>query len=173
MFARQKNLILIVLLTIAGGAMAASSRFVVITPKNEVEHPFMIKVRGVAGQGGWSRVRVVGDVGAHQRAWLVVCKYSVGAGSQNFRGVFWFDAQDENIERYIQLFPEQTALPESGDRLYPYVEAELPDEQMRRAYIYIDYPHPVDDGGDYYSIDLAYYLEGSLGKKSEIEWGAQ
>ena len=44
---------------------------------------------------------------------------------------------------------------------------------MRRAYIYIDYPRPVDDGGYYYSIDLAHYLKDNPRRKSEIRWGAQ
>jgi hypothetical protein len=41
---------------------------------------------------------------------------------------------------------------------------------MQRSYLYIDFPQPVLDEGYYYSIDLAYYLEGALGKKSQIQW---
>ncbi len=41
---------------------------------------------------------------------------------------------------------------------------------MARSYVYIDFPRPVNDGGYYYSVDLAYYLDGPLGKDIEIYW---
>lgn len=173
MRANREKLMALTLLAVASTAMAAFSRFVVITPANEAKYPLLIQVEAVPGHERRSRIRVVGDVGSDQRAWLVVCRESVDPGGQYFRDVFWFDAKDANIERYIQLFSEQTRVPGRGDHLYPYVELELSHEQMRRAYIYIDYPYPVDDGGYYYSIDLAYYLESDLGKKSEIQWGGQ
>ncbi len=173
MIPRHNELIAILLLIFATAAMAAFSSFVVITPENEAEHRFLVQVQAVADSPDRSRVRVVGAVVEHLRVWLVICRTPVHADEQHFRYVFWFDARNENIERYTQLFPEQTTLPESGDQLYSYVEAELSHEQMRRAYIYIDHPRPVDDGGYYYSIDLAYYLEGDLGKKSELLWGGQ
>lgn len=172
-FPARKTLTVLVLLAFASAAMAAFSRFVVITPENEAEHRFLVQVQAMTDYRDRSRVRVVGAVVEHLRIWLVVCRTSVHADEQHFRDVFWFDANNENIERYIRLFPEQTTLPESGDQLHSFVEVELPHEQLRRAYIYIDHPRPVLDGGYFYSIDLAYYLKGDLGKKSEIQWGGQ
>ncbi len=170
MSTRQQKLILILLLSFASAAFASFSALVVITPENEARHSFSVQVNGVAGLGERSRVRVIGDVGGGQRVWLIICKTPVDSSRQQFRDVLWSHAENHDIERYIQLFPEQTTESESGERSNPYVEVELSNEQMRRAYIYIDYPRPVDDGGYYYSIDLAYYLEGSLGKERSIEW---
>ncbi|HSS65457.1 MAG TPA: hypothetical protein VLS27_13560 [Gammaproteobacteria bacterium] len=154
-------------------AIAASSRFVVITPENEAQHPFLVQIDAVAHGGGRSRVRVAGPVGGDQRAWLVVCRKYVGSSRQRFREVLWFSAENGDIERLVRLLPQQAAPPESGAQRYSYVETELSREHMRRAYINIDYPRPVDDGGAYYSIDLAFYLEGSAGRKSTIQWDTQ
>ncbi len=172
MITRQKTLITFVLLTCVSAAMASTSGLVVITPDNEAEHPFRVQAQTVGSQRDRSRVRIFGAPRGGQRAWLIVCKTHVHAERQDFRHVLWSDSWNANIERYIQLFPEQAASPEMDSKLSSYVEVELSHEQMRRAYIYIDYPRPVDDGGAYYSIDLAYYLDGRLGKKREIQWGA-
>ena len=170
---RHNELIAIVLLAFASAATAAFSRFAVITPANETEHPFVIQVEAVPGHEGRSRIRVIGDIGTSQRAWLVVCRTSVNPCGPYFRDMFWFGAENDNVELWMQLFPEQSLVPGWRGHLYPYVELELPPEQMHRAYIYIDFPHPVDDGGYYYSIDLAYYLEGAMGKKGDLRWEAQ
>ncbi len=173
MLKRYKKFVFIALLAFAGAAMAQFSRFVVVTPANEAEYPLLIQVEAVPGHEGRSRIRVIGDIGDYQRAWLVVCRTSVCVEKVNLRDVFWFDAEDEHIDAYVQLFPEKARVPGWRGHLYPYVEVELSPEQMRRALIYIDFPHPVDDGGYFYAIDLAYYLEGELGKKIEIQWGGQ
>ncbi len=173
MLIRQTTLIIWILLAFAGAATASWSRFVVITPANETEYPIVVQVEAVPGHEGRSRIRVIGDVGSRQRAWLVVCRTSVNPCGPYFRDMFWFGAENEDVKLWMQLFPEQTLVPGWRGHLYPYVELELPAEQMHRAYIYIDFSHPVDDGGYYYSIDLAYYLKGALGKKGDLKWEAQ
>ena len=165
-----KIFILILSVSLMKAAFAASSTFVVITPENETEHPFLIQVKGVAGHKEHSRVRVVGANDASRHAWLVICKKYVYASRQNFRNYFWYGEQVKEIERVVELHPTQTTLPKSGDQVYDYVEVELSHDQMRRAYIYIDSAFEINDGGYFYSIDLAYYLEGSSGKKSIIQW---
>ena len=168
-----KKLILIFSLSLVNAAFAASSAFFVITPENEVEHPFLIQVKVVADNEERSRIRIVGAIDGYRHAWLIVCKKYLNSSRQNFRGFFWYSSRHREIERVTRLHPGQTTLPESGEQMYEYVEVELSHEQMRRAYIYIDYPFEIMDGGDYYSIDLAYYLEGSRGKKSMIRWETQ
>lgn len=172
---RLNELVATVLLAFAfsAAAVASWSRFVVITPANESEYPIVVRVEAVPGDEGRSRIRVIGDIGKWQRPWLVVCRTSVDPCGPYFRDMFWFGADNEKVELWMQLFPEQTLVPGWRGHLYPYVELKLSPEQMHRAYIYIDFPHPVDDGGYYYSIDLAYYLEGTLGKKSDVQWEAK
>ena len=58
----------------------------------------------------------------------------------------------------------------SGVYKQAYVEVVLSDDAMKRSYLYVDFPQNVDDGGYYYSIDLAYYLPGPAGRKSMIRW---
>lgn len=173
MIRHKKKLLLILWLSLMNATFAASSGFVVITPANETRHPFLVQVKAVADDDERSRIRVIGAVDGSQRAWLILCKTYLNASGQNFRNILWFRDENQKIERVIRLAPEQTTLSESEEKSYSYVEVELSHEQMRRAYIYIDYPRPIDDGGDYYSIDLAYYLEGSQGKMSVIQWETQ
>ena len=160
-------------MSLVNSAFAAFSAFVVITPENEAEHPFLIQVMAVANFEEHSRVRIIGAIDESRHAWLVVCKNYVNSSRQNFRNFFWYGKQNEEIERVTRLHTGQTALPEWDDNIYDYVEVELSHEQMRRAYIYIDYPFEINDGGYYYSIDLAYYIEGSEGKKNAIRLGTR
>jgi hypothetical protein len=173
MIGHKKKLLLILWLSLVNAAFAASSRFVVITPANETRHPFLVQVKAVADDNERSRIRVIGAVDGGQRAWLILCETYLNSCGSNFRNVLWFSAMNAKIERVTRLTPEQTTLSKSEKKTYSYVEVELSHEQMRRAYIYIDYPRQIDDGGGYYSIDLAYYLEGSRGKKSVIQWETQ
>lgn len=173
MLSHLRQFFLILSTSLVNTAFAASSAFVVITPENEAEHPFSIEVNAVADHEQRSRVRIIGPVNGSQHTWLIICKKYLSPSRQNFRGFFWYRDRHKEIERATRLYPDQIRLPESGDKTYEHVEVELSHEHMRRAYIYIDYPFEVRDGGYYYSIDLAYYLEGSLGKKSVIEWETQ
>jgi len=152
-------------------ALASFSAFVVITPANETRHPFLIQAQPVENQTNLTRIRVIGPVDGHKKVWLIVCKQTLLPSSQNFRSIIW-DEREKNkgIVKISQLKPGQITLPETGDQQYAYVEVALSNDEMGRSYLYIDYPSEVYDGGYYYSIDLAYYLEGSLGKKSLIKW---
>ena len=152
-------------------AFAAFSEFVVITPANDSEHGFLIRAKTVTGRTDQTRVRVIGPINGDKIVWLVLCKNTLQRDEQNFRTVIWGeDKARKDITRVVRLNPGRIMVPESGGYEQAYVEITLSDEHMARGYIYIDYPRPVDDGGYYYSVDLAYYLAGPLGKKSEIHW---
>lgn len=152
-------------------AFAAFSEFVVITPANDSEHGFLIQAKTATGRTNQKRVRVIGPMNGDKVVWLVLCKKAVQSDEQNFRTVIWGEEKArKDITRVIRLNRGRIMVPESGGHEQAYVEVTLSDEHMARGYIYIDYPRPVDDGGYYYSVDLAYYLAGPLGKKSEIHW---
>ena len=152
-------------------AFGASSEFVVITPQNDAEHAFLVQAHREAAQPDRTRVRVTWPMDRYQQVWLVVCEKSLVAEEQNFRFLMW--GETEGYERVIsirRLERRRMTLAETDSLGYSYLEIALPNEQMARSYLYIDFPRPVDDGGYYYSVDLAYYLDGPLGKKSEIYW---
>jgi len=151
--------------------LAAFSAFVVITPENEAKHPFLIQAQPVENQPDLTRIRVIGSVAGNKKVWLIVCKQRLLPGGQNFRTTIWEGRENNNdIVNITQLKPGQITLPETGSQQYAYVEVVLSNDEMQRSYLYIDYPREVYDGGYYYSIDLAYYLEGPQGKKSQIQW---
>ncbi len=163
--------IFLMLLISAQPAIGASSGFVVITPKNDADHLFLVEVRPETTQPDRTRIRVTWPLDEEKRAWLVVCDKSLLEDEQNFRTILWGVNHELECAIGIRQFSQRhTTLPESGSVRYAYVELTLPDEKMARSYLYIDFPQAIDDGGPYYSVDLGYYLDGPLGKKSEIHW---
>ena len=162
---------MVILLLLANIAFASFSSFVVISPVNEQKYPFMIQVRPAESQKDHTYIRIIGPVDGYQKVWLIVCKRPLQPARQNFRSAIW-EGMEQNTEivSKTRLEPKKITLPETGGQQYVYVEATLSNEEMQRSYLYIDYPAAVDDGGFYYSIDLAYYLEGPSGKKSLIQW---
>ena len=164
-------LVLVLLLLHTNITFAAFSSFEVITPDNEAEYPFLIQVQPLENQPGYTRVRVIGPIDDDKRAWLIECKQSLFPESQNFRMTIWGYKQfNDDVIKITPLKPGQTTVPGKGNQAYPYVEVVLSNKVMQRSYLYIDFPREVKDGGYYYSIDLAYYLEGALGKKRQIQW---
>ncbi len=169
----MNRFLLLVLLSLPGIAFAAFSAFVVITPQNEAEHPFRVQVEPLDEQRAASRVRVVGPVDGSQKVWLIVCKRPLAVYRQNFRSFIWDgEPQGGDILRATRLKRAASRSVEAGGQEYPYVEVDLPHAVMRRAYVYIDYPQAVKDGGRYYSIDLGFYLEDGSSRKSWIRWEA-
>lgn len=164
--------IVLMLLISAQPAIAASSGFVVITPKNDADHLFRVEVRPEATQPDRTRIRVTWPLDKKKRAWLVVCDKSLLEDEQNFRTIVWGVNHELECAIGIRQFSKRhTTLPESGSVRYAYVELTLPDDRMTHSYLYIDFPQTIDDGGPRYAVDLGYYLDGPLGKKSEIYWG--
>ena len=159
------------LVSVASLAQAVFSAFVVITPANETSHPFRIDTHPLGTADELMRVRVSGPLADGQEAWLITCKQSLLSEKQNFRSAVWSQSQgNEDIVHMQQVNPVRAPSVTADGKAEAYIEVVLTGEEMQRSYIYIDYPSEVRDGGYYYSIDLAYYLQGRLGKKSLIQW---
>ena len=151
--------------------VAAFSQFVVIRPSNEARYPFVVQVHTVANKTDTVRVRVTGPVDDAQKSWLIICRQPLLPAAQNFRHVIWGSKKrDRDIVKITRLHADRSVRSENDKLHYPTVEAVLTHAEMQRAYIYIDYPSAVYDGGYYHSIDLAYYLDSPKGKKSSIRW---
>ena len=82
-------LALFVALSLNRMAFAIFSAFVVITPANETEHPFLVQAQPLENKPGYTRVRVIGPVDGYQKTWLIECKQSLLPESQNFRMTIW------------------------------------------------------------------------------------
>ena len=152
-------------------AFGAFSEFVVLTPKNDLYHGFRIQTFPVPSQADHTRVRVTWPLDEYQQMWLVECKKSLPTEQQNFRPLVWGETDEDGVVVSIKPMERQSVAGAETERVqYAYVEIALPNEQLTRSYLYIDFPQPLNDGGYYYSIELAYYLDGPLGKKSDIYW---
>ena len=163
--------IALTLLIFSQTAIGASSGFVVITPKNDAEHLFLVEARRVTSPPDRTRVRVTWPLDNKKRAWLVICDKSLLEDKHNFRTILWGGNLEGECAIGIRQFSQgRTTRPGSGGLPYAYVELTLPNERMARSYLYIDFPQAIDDGGPHYAVDLGYYLDGPRGKKSEIFW---
>ena len=161
-------------LFVGGMSMAAFSAFVVITPANEGEHAFNVLVEPVDDRADRFLVRVSGPLDGYQKAWLVMCRRSLLASGQNFRSMIWYqELGDKDVVELRQLTPSTEPMRKSADDPYPFVELVLSKDEMKRSYIYIDFPREVRDGGYYYSIDLAHYLPDDSGKRIFLQWEKQ
>ena len=160
-----------VLASVTDLALAVFSALVVITPANEISHPFSIETHPVQNGKDLMRVTVTGSLKGGQTAWLIVCKQSRQPDQQNFRAAIWnHGPENDEIISIRQLHPTQPHAAATGEQRQADITAVLTSAEMKRSYIYIDYPREVRDGGYYYSVDLAYYLPGDSGKKSLIQW---
>lgn len=84
-------------------------------------------------------------------AYFIVAKNRLDANEQNFRREIWQipNARNENIRTdFINML---RPLNENKYKLY------ISEDIIERAFIYIDFPRAVSDGGYYYSIDLSKY----------------
>ena len=150
---------------------AAFSRFVAITPDNEKEYPFLIQVQPVKDIKSQSRIKVSGSFVRDKHVWLIVCEKPLQSKQLYFRDYIWYGVdKGTQVVRLKKLQVHKLVTEKAEKQTLPYVEIVLNHEEMRRAYLYIDFPTPVKDGGYYYAIDLAFYMQGKLGKKKKIEW---
>ena len=93
--------------------------------------------------------------------WLITCSWELADDQNEFRERIWkSDLNDSHID--VPAEPGDSPAPTcTKDDLRAengFVEVILSANLMSRSYIYIDHPHPLFDGGFYYTIDLPEYL---------------
>ncbi len=117
-----------------------------ITPVEDVENKFLIRFKAVEYD--------------FKLAWLIVSADALSEKGQVLRDYIWSASKTEKeILIKSKLMPTGIGgfIPQNMKNKHFY-EVELDAEIIKRAYIYIDFPSVVMDGGLYYSVDLGSYL---------------
>ena len=82
-----------------------------------------------------------------KHAWLILSSRKLSKNEQNLRYYIW-----EGTGAPANMVLKSKINPATND-----YEVKLTNQIIHSAYIYIDFPRPVNDGGYYYSIDLWRY----------------
>jgi hypothetical protein len=155
----------ILLLVFANQALARWSSFVVVTPMSQSKEQEIV----IPGKKSWEQLHVEAKV-SHQggmctvklrpvgypskQAWLVITSKQLSKKEQDLRSTIWGQSiQDPNIILKTKLSP-YTVWVVNDDFTDAYYELAISKTESQYAYIYIDFPVPVEDGGFYYSIDV-------------------
>lgn len=155
----MKTLIALILVLVAVQAHAAWSAFAHVTPETEKQYELVVDMTPIQNEKGSFRIKFSAVGYDHKQAWLIIASDKLTEKEQELRGYIW-----ESIKPPKQILVKAKLSPHgigalSSKRDKPiYYEVELSSEMIERAYIYIDFPSMVLDGGYYYSIDLPTYL---------------
>jgi len=140
-------------------AHAQGSMFVRITPEIQEEYNVYVQILPVEGQKDKYKIMPprISDV---LSIYLITCREPVPPKKQNFRAYIWSDQRDRtDVMSVAPLLPPGRYRAADPNRILPAEPADIILDKffVARSYLYIDFPHPVDDGGYYYCIDLATY----------------
>jgi hypothetical protein len=139
-------------------ANAAFSAYVNVTPETQVDHVKALRIE--EQPEGKFLIRVPED-GSLKHVWLIICKTELGESEKNFREYIWSIGDGRRSVEVLAKLGRGIEYPGPGVEERDknrYIELILAREIMARAYIYIDFPQMVLDGGFYYSIDLPEFL---------------
>ena len=146
----MRSSFLIIAVLFSSVAFGAWAGFAHVTPDTREKYGMPVCVSSIPGQPGLARVVFPLNKDSWVHAWLIITEQYFPPRKQNFREYIWSRSKDESR---IQL---RAKLHRMDDR--DFAEVVISRATMSRAYIYIDYPREVYDGGWYYSIDLSTFV---------------
>ena len=148
----------LVLLLLAQQATASWSAFAVVTPKSQSR--YAVDIRSNVSDSGTCTVRFDAIHYPHKHAWLILTSRKLSKEEQELRYFIWEHTNAPPgliLKSKISPAIDQMKFMDHGNVSDAYYEVHVKNQPGHNAYIYIDYPRPVDDGGYYYSIDLGTY----------------
>lgn len=146
--------VVLILLLASSQVWASWSDFAHVTPETQQKYKLDVEISPLANRKNIFQVKFNSVGSKHKQAWLIVAAISLSKEEQKLRDYVW---QSTPLISEISL---KALLKPVSDKnsISSYYEVELTVELLKRAYIYIDFPFMVADGGYYYSIDLATFL---------------
>ncbi len=134
-------------------ALGMFSEFIHITPetRNKFDMPVCVTSATEAPSAKKIVFQLLRGSEIEKHAWLIVTREYLYPKNQNFRSYIWESPKfDSNVEVHVKINNL-----ENEDK----AEVIISEYLMDRAYIYIDFPHAIFDGGYYYSIDLSTFKD--------------
>lgn len=128
--------------------------------KNNVSESVAVEIAKKNNSDNIFRVKFSSE-NARQRAILAILPRAISVGDQaSLRYRIWGVAHKHLVEvtELREIKPYKGGNDPNKINIRKRYEIELDRDTMKRAYVYIDYPPTVMDGGAYYSIDLPAFL---------------
>ena len=141
--------------------MAAFSAFARITPETQAGHNIKTDIEIINTDACIVRVESENLCRGKQSAWLITSGKPIPPEKQNFRNFIWSEETGDSPTLKIAKLPCKRT--ERHNTPAGYIEVTLKRANLKKTYIYIDYPQMIFDGGYYYCIDLWTYCKGSMG----------
>lgn len=162
MYNMKLNITLIILI-LWNGLNAMWSSFAYVTPETEKEYKIEVYVSEIPKDTSKYLIKIKSPNMHNQKmAWLIISSGRIKKDDQIFRTSFWDGKIPEDVIVKTMLKPiEEDMLSDSykqKDLKQQTFEIVLDKNMIANAYVYIDFSRVVKDGGYYYSIDLATYL---------------
>jgi hypothetical protein len=152
---------LLTLMLVALPAFARFSQFVCISPDNaDPQNRIQPVITFSSSTQDHVTIQVPIIEGSRQY-WLIVCKEPLIAEKQNFRKMVQQTAEKrEDVVLVAPLtadrgVPTEAGITTNGTSITIQMSLEL----AGRAYIYVDYPHIVMDGGYFWAIDIPRFVK--------------
>ena len=154
----MKKVIPLLLLLFARQAIASWSAFAVVTPESQSRYE--VDIESEVSDSGTCTIKLDAIQYPYEHAWLIITARKLSKQEQELRYFIWEHANPPPgliLKTKISPAIGQTKFMDDGNINDAYYEVIITNQTDHNAYIYIDYPRPVDDGGYYYSIDLGAY----------------
>lgn len=126
------------------------SQHVRVTPENYGKHK--LKVQFITENDESVRVTVEGKILAGLSNFLITMPNRISEDRQNFRYLIWKNGDENALQ--AQSIKTLKANPTQADAKVFSVVFHIKQEELNQAYLYLDYPTPILDGGFYYTVDL-------------------
>ena len=149
----------ILLMFVCANTYAAWGGFALVTPETAMKYGLDLEIQPILNGGNY-KVKFNALGYSHKNAWLIITSSAMSEKEQQLRGYIWGETEvPRKLIMQTKLNPtdfSEKSGKENGTRYY---EVIISKELIKNAYVYIDFPGMVFDGGYYYSIDLgAFYL---------------
>ena len=158
----------ILFLSLTNRSYSSWSDFAHVTPATEKEYNLHVQLVPLDTRESKFKVKFKAVGYDEKLAWLIITTDALSVKGQQLRYHFWGSAKPEKAIRLKTLIMPVGVGGLSVENDDPaFYEIELEASLMENAYIYIDFPLPVKDGGYFYSIDLGAYLKHYRSKAND------
>lgn len=159
-----KYIVTLAAMLLATHSYAAIAIFIHVSPRSGNYESTALRVTPIKNKTNLFRI-TFSSYNHSQRAVLVKLPHAISKKEQALLRHRILDSvrNKHDIALELKELKPSVSITASGNSDLPkHYEIEIDKDTMKRAYIYIDYPYVVADGGAYYSIDLPAFLAKQL-----------
>ncbi len=131
------------------------SMFTIITPQNNQVKNFTPLVKATQSS---SHIKFSISNITKSAAWLIQTDKPLSGNKLNFRSLIW-DKNFTPAKAIVkQIFPQKTFWG-SIKKISKTLSISIKLKDAKTSYIYFDHPTPVQDGGEYFTVDVSKFIK--------------